>query len=325
LIRFLFISLIFIFAGPCAAFAAGHKIFNDSSGIAIEMSGDPIIDADTVSCVIPFTRVEKLILIKGKADSTEGNFIFDTGAPGLVLNVTYFRSYPITGTMDGEQKGIAGNADFYGKTTVNNFKLGTFSYYKVDADFVNLGHLESKRGVKILGLLGVSMFTQCEVIIDYEKNEIHLHYISKKERNTYQHEMITNAKNVVSSRFDLDENRILVKTSLAGKDLKFVVDFGSESNILDSRLPGKVLDSMEVTGRVLLNGAGTKTLEALSGTVMGFEVAGMETAPLPVIVTDLRYTCFGDGQCINGVLGYDFLSRYKLCFNFVKRMLYIIK
>lgn len=324
MIRFLFISL-FLFILTNAALATSHKKFIDAGNIKIEVSGDPAISADTASCIIPFTRVEKLILLKGKVDTTEGNFILDTGAPYLVLNITYFRSYPVRTADNGEeQKSIAGEADFFGKTTVNNFRLGTFNYFKVDADLVSLSHIESKRGVKILGLLGVSMFTQCEMIIDYEKNEIHLHYISKKEKKTYQHEMITNAKNVASYSFDLVDNRILVNGKLSGKELKFVIDYGAESNILDSHLPGKILDSVEVSGRILIGGAGTKKIEALSGTIQGLQLAGIATGSLAVIVTDLQYTCFGDGQCINGVLGYDFLSRYKLCFNFVKRKLYVI-
>jgi hypothetical protein len=137
--------------------------------------------------------------------------------------------------------------------------------------------------------------------------------------------MITRAKNVISYPFELLDNRILVNANLSGKELKFVIDYGAESNILDSRLPEKILDSIEVNGRILLNGTGSKKVEALSGTIQGLKLAGLETAPLPVIVTDLQYTCFGNGKCINGVLGYDFLSRYKLCFNFVKRVLYIIE
>jgi hypothetical protein len=323
--RSFFIFVLFIFATTGFVHAAGHKNYIGHGPIKIEMAGDPVINTDTVSCVIPFTRVEKLILVKGRVDTTEGNFVFDTGAPGLVLNVTYFRSYPINEMNEEERKGIAGSADFYGHTTVGKFKLGAFNYYHTEADLVNLGHLETKRGVKILGLLGVSLFTQCEMIIDYEKNEIHLHYISKKERNTYQHEMITQARNLVACPFDLMENRILIKSNLMGKELKFVIDYGAESNILDSRLPEKIFDSLQVTGRVLLNGAGTKRVEAVTGTVPGFAFGGIKTDSLPFIVTNLEYTCFGDGRCIDGVLGYDFLSHYKLCFNFVKRMLYVIQ
>src|SRR5678809_194712 len=61
---------------------------------------------DDNSCVIPFNRVGNLIVLKAKADTTEGNFILDTGAPGLVLNLTYFRNYSITSHQDGEQASI---------------------------------------------------------------------------------------------------------------------------------------------------------------------------------------------------------------------------
>ncbi|HYH13741.1 MAG TPA: hypothetical protein VD794_00880, partial [Flavisolibacter sp.] len=51
---------------------------------------DPVIRSDTASCVIPFTRVGNLILVKAHIDSIVGNFILDTGAPHLILNITYF-------------------------------------------------------------------------------------------------------------------------------------------------------------------------------------------------------------------------------------------
>jgi hypothetical protein len=69
---------------------------------------DPIVTSDTPSCIIPFNRAGNLILIKAKADSIEGNFILDTGAPGLILNMTYFRNYPQTGEAEGESGGITG-------------------------------------------------------------------------------------------------------------------------------------------------------------------------------------------------------------------------
>src|SRR5690242_16787835 len=65
--------------------------------------------SDSASCIIPFNRVGNLMVVKAKADTTEGNFILDTGAPGLVLNITYFRNYPITAHNDGEQTSIGGS------------------------------------------------------------------------------------------------------------------------------------------------------------------------------------------------------------------------
>src|SRR5690242_9151111 len=67
--------------------------------------------SDSVSCIIPFNRIGNLIVVKAKVDTVEGNFILDTGAPGLVLNLTYFRDYPITALHDGEQTSIAGSTE----------------------------------------------------------------------------------------------------------------------------------------------------------------------------------------------------------------------
>jgi hypothetical protein len=286
---------------------------------------DPEISSDTASCVLPFTRVGKLILVKGRADTTEGNFIFDTGSPHLVLNSTYFRDYPLIQANFGEEASITGKGDIVARTTVKKFRLGTFTYHATEADLVSLGHIENSRGVKILGLLGVSLFKQCEVIIDYEKNLIHLHHIGRKERTTYQHELLKDPSTYTSYPIEINENRILVKTAMANRSLDFVIDFAAETNIIDSRLPGKILDSVDISGRILLAGAGSKKVEALSGTLNNFKLQGLDVGALPVIVTNLENTCFGRENCINGVLGYDFLSRYKLGFNFIKRKMYILK
>ncbi|NQX92801.1 MAG: hypothetical protein HRT74_11885 [Flavobacteriales bacterium] len=41
---------------------------------------------------LPLIRAGKLLLIEAEVDGVKGNFIFDTGAPYLVLNETYFRN-----------------------------------------------------------------------------------------------------------------------------------------------------------------------------------------------------------------------------------------
>ena len=85
--------------------------------ILTHLTGDPVIKMDSPSCVIPFTRAGNLILIKAKVDSIDGNFILDTGAPNLVLNMTYFRHYPSRFT-EGEEGGITGSVNGQNGTVV---------------------------------------------------------------------------------------------------------------------------------------------------------------------------------------------------------------
>lgn len=286
---------------------------------------NPVVRSDTSSCSIPFVLAGKLILIKGLADTTQGSFILDTGAPGLVLNSTYFRDYPVEEFPDEAQETITGQAGPSLRTNLKYFRLGTIHYYSISAHLVSLRHLENAKGVKILGLLGVAMFKECEIIIDYKTNMLHLHHIQKNERKTYEHTMLKDATTYNVYPFDLRENRILLTTAINGKKLPFVIDYAAESNIIDSRLPDNILDKVTINGRILLSGAGTQRVEAVTGDLIEFTVGSMRVDTMSVIVTNLEKTCFGKDNCIQGVLGYEFLSRYSIVINFVKRKLYILK
>ena len=280
---------------------------------------------DSSSCIIPFTRAGNLIVVKAKVDTTEGNFILDTGAPHLVLNITYFRDYPITQYHDEEQLSIAGATPTTSKTRVKSFNFGTLDYDNLEAHLTDLGHIENVKGVKILGLLGLELFKQCEMIIDYEQGLIYLHRIGKKEAKSYQHVMLNESETYRTLPIELNNNRIFLNTTMEGKKLKFVIDCAAESNVLDSRLHNRILENVTITRRVVLMGSNNRKVDALYGDLQKLKIGGEEIGSLPVLVTNLEETCFSYSGCVDGVLGFDFLSLHRVGFNFVKRKMYIWK
>src|SRR5688572_18242942 len=66
-----------------------------SMNVAIELFST-VTRPDSTTFTVSFSRVGNLILVQGRADTTTGNFILDTGCPHLVLNLTYFRHYNAT-------------------------------------------------------------------------------------------------------------------------------------------------------------------------------------------------------------------------------------
>jgi hypothetical protein len=283
------------------------------------------ISSDENSCIIPFNRIGNLIVLKAKVDTLEGNFILDTGAPDLVLNLTYFRNYPISHDNGAEETGIGGATSSLNKTYIKQLSFGSFNYSKIETNLTNLGNIENAKGIKVLGLLGVELFKQCELIIDFEKSLIYLHRISRKETDRYKHEMLNDATKYHSFSFDLMDNRIVMQTELSGKKLKLIVDCAAESNILDSRLPDKVFENVTITRKIKLTGAGDKKIDALYGSLNNLKLGNYTANNLSVTITNLEKTCFSYGGCIDGVLGFDFLSLTKVGFNFVNRKMYIWK
>lgn len=285
----------------------------------------PDLSIDTNTQAIPFSRAGNLIVVKARADTMEGNFILDTGAPYLVLNLTYFRDYPQKMVDQTEQTSMTGSSPTVARTRVKTFSFGPLNFSALDADLANLGHIENSKDVKILGLLGMELFRQCEMIIDYERNLIFLHKIGRKETATYAHELLKDTSTYRSFPIDITDNRIMVNTVMAGKKLKFIIDCAAETNVLSSKLPEKVFNNVEITGRVMLRGVGNRKVEALTGDLKNMRIGNYDMGTLPMLITNLENTCFSYGGCIDGILGFDFLEGQRIGFNFVKRKMYIWK
>lgn len=286
---------------------------------------DPFVITDSSNCIIPFSRAGNLIVIRAKIDTITGNFILDTGAPGLVLNMTYFRNYAAVEHTDDIQGGITGATENGGHANIDSLSFGPVRYYTIDADRINLGHLENTRGIKIHGLLGMQLFKQFEMIIDYEKNLIYLHLVTRKDPRDYKHALLKDTSTYIESSIDFIENKLITYAYSGGKKLSFIVDTGAETNLIDSRLPSKVLDGIVINKRVFLNGTGSTRVEALSGSMNTIKIGNYDVANLPIIVTNLEKLCFAYDRCLDGMLGFDFLSQQKIGFNFVKRKMYIWK
>ena len=124
---------------------------------------------------------------------------------------------------------------------------------------------------------------------------------------------------------DIIENKLITYTQLEGRKLRFLLDTGAESNVLDSRLPNKIFENVSITGRVMLSGTGQKKVEALYGNLKNIQFGGIDMGKLPVIITNMEKMCFAYDRCLDGMLGFDFLSLHKIGFNFVKRKMYIWK
>lgn len=280
---------------------------------------------DSSSFILPFSKAGNLLIIKARADSAEGNFILDTGCPGLVLNITYFRDYPVTAEAGAESEGITGTTGNMEHIEIGDFKMGTIQEYKVKANLANLGNIENSKGIKIFGLIGLQFLKDCELIIDYQQHLMYFHVNGKKDAAAYRHAMLADTAAYHTLPFSITDNRIILKTVMAGKKLRFVIDCAAETNILDSRLPDKILEGLSITGRVSLIGVGNKKVEAVRGSLASFAVGSRIITDMPVLVTNLEKTCFSQGGCVDGVLGLDNLSVKKIGFNFTTLKMYIWK
>lgn len=190
-------------------------------------------------------------------------------------------------------------------------------YYKdIYADITDLGHIENRRGVKILGLFGLNMITSFEVTFDANNNELQLNRVDKqgKRLNT----------NFPDTKYDFTQtiftqhNIMVIKGKIGDKMLNFCLDTGAESNVLSNAVSKKVMNTVTISRRSSMGGAGAATQEVLYGTMNEFEFGKYQFGDMQTVVTNLDAMCDSYGCNIDGMLGYDFWQKGVFRINFEK-------
>jgi predicted aspartyl protease len=322
-IRFIAIAVSFLFSSGClfaekipegTRLIITHTI--SITGIKLGNTG-PMGELESV--VIPLKRIGRLFLIEAKIDNTAGNFLFDTGAAQLVLNSTYFRKYMTTN--GGEGGGITGTTGAIQHVQIKKLDVAGLVYNDLTADVTDLGHIENRRNVKVLGLFGVCMLKGMEMVIDINQNELRLYRLDKTgnrmsvQKNEFRAD--------VTEKIELYHNILFVKARIGGKILDFCLDTGAESNVLNSFASKKVLSTVTILRRSDLMGVGSGEAEVLLGKLNDFVLGEHSIPDMQAIIASLDALSESYGYPIDGMLGYDFFEKGEVCINLVKNELKI--
>lgn len=269
---------------------------------------------------IPLKKAGRLFLLEVTIDGITGNLIFDTGASGLVLNSTYFRDYyTLSGTAAG---GVTGYAGALRKTTVKKMQFGGLTYTNMGADVADLGHIENRRGVKVLGLFGSSMIRNMEVVIDIAKNQVDLYRLDKTGNRIGSASGVFKADH--TSRIQIVRDVIFLRATIGTKELNFCLDTGAESNILSSDAPSQVMNTLSILRRSDLRGVAGQRTDVLYASLGDFNLGARKITGMQTLISSLDdisalYECQ-----VDGMLGYDFFEQGIISLNMVTRQMGII-
>lgn len=266
--------------------------------------------------IIPIKRVKNLIVVEAAIDTMVGNFIIDTGSPLLVLNSTYFRnSYAHDSKVAAN---ATGSATTLLQTKVNALRIQELYFAKIQADISDLGHIENKRGIKILGLLGVKLFLEFEMIIDQHKGFLYLRKpLPSAKQIPSSLDTVLKSSPILKVPFELNHNIILVNATVGEKVLTFCVDTGAETNALSNTLPTKILQNFQVARRTVMLGSGGSRTEVLLGTLNEITVGQKKFINMPAAITRLETLGDAYGRTLHGILGNPFLVKGIISINFV--------
>lgn len=180
----------------------------------------------------------------------------------------------------------------------------------------NLGHIEDRRGVKILGLFGLKLINDLEVIFDAGKSELRLNRTDKEGNRLAD---ASEEKFDFTQTLESGNNILIIKAKISDKELNFCLDTGAEINVIHYALPKKVLNTVEINRRSDLGGSGTGTVKALYGVMNDLEFGTHQFGKMDAAIINLSSMSEAYGRTIDGMLGYDFWQKGVFCINFKKR------
>ncbi len=280
------------------------------SGLAyLGLSSPPSTDFSTTentwpsTSYTPFELAGGMIFVEADLNGRRAHFIFDTGAPGLVLNTRQ--------RVKGHQRanGVLGETEL-GQVEVDHFRWAGWEFHGVSAATMDMRSFEDLTGRSIDGLIGYDFIKGKEVFIDFDNRLIRLSLRS----NPIDGKMTPRA----STAFRLLDHLPIVKVKLGGKNAYFGLDTGSEINILHSRwrdrLPGKLKN-----GHLLQVDGKRQKVETM--VVDQLSIGRVALDEMNYYLVDLSALEAEYGVQLDGILGFPFFHSQAVSLNFSRRKL----
>jgi len=276
-----------------------------------------VINPNTI--YIPFNLAGRLIAVEARVDTFQGTFVLDTGAERLLLNRQYFGRKSAT-SASVSAVGNTGQVGDVEKRWIDTLHWDNLFFKNVQANVVDLSHIERKKNLRLIGILGYNVFKNFEIFLDFQLKQIVLTRLDKKGRRIDTTAIWETP--IDSIEFKLARHFIVLKGKVGQAELRFGLDSGAELNLIDRRVKRKVLDNFEIVKRVRMLGAGQNTIEVLAGSLKDVHIGQQQTDSMRTLLTSLSDMNVNFGTRLDGILGYEFLSTRRTLINYKRKKLY---
>lgn len=276
-------------------------------------------DADSSVFEIPFLLVGNLIAIEAELNEKKGLFILDSGAPDLKINAVHFPNSGLE--KQSLAKGITGEVASVSMFTVDKFIWSEILLEDVAVDAFDLSHIEKVKNFQVLGLIGYKVFKDYQMMINYKNSKLVFYKLDDKGEVLRWRYFDTQPD--ASIPFTLVGHLPILKIQIDKYQLRFGLDTGAETNVIDIRNSPKMIKQLQILKRSVLHGNGGRQIEVLQGKIPLLKVENMEYHGMRMVLTNLENMNKAFHTELDGILGFDFLNYRKTAINYKKKELYL--
>ncbi len=265
---------------------------------------------------VSFQLIHKLIIVEASVNGKEGFFIVDTGVSEVILNKRFFNGKPT-----GEKfYGVSGS-EAEKETEFIKFNLGGFET-KILAIVTDFTALEKISGLDLLGVVGNGIFKNCEVVLDYIFKEMTIYQLNKngdRLSSKYIHQVPQDTLSLY-----IGKGVPFVEVNANGKRLRMSLDSGAGANLIDEKEIDFLSSSLLPVREGSMASFGQNAISVKSLTVEKLMVGNLSCPPMKTLFVSLDHLNQSQwGIKVDGILGYEFLSNFRVAINFRKKEIYL--
>ncbi len=264
--------------------------------------------------ILPFRVSKGIIVVDAEINGIKGKFLFDSGAPDLILN----SKDNLTQTAN-KLKGVNGEIKNSGSTKIDSFCLSGIKIMGGDIYTMDLSHLEKKLGLKFLGIIGYEVYKEYELRFNYFKKELHL--LKTDSAGTCIRTVAIPERLVGSSNFKLIQHIPVVESRIGNTTYKMGIDCGAAGNLLDEKYLETLIPYCKRVKNGALIGAENKSNKVKVAKIKRSIIGGANFKNTRTTFSNSSLDQFnqGFGLGIDGLIGYPTLKQYISCINYKQK------
>lgn len=269
---------------------------------------------------IPFQLYGNVIVMELSVDeSTPLNFIFDTGAGGIVINTSTAASLGIVGDETVSREGATGMAEIV-RSTDHIVYVEDISFQDVTLGIAELGHIEKRIGTPIDGVIGWLILSRYAVRIDYDAMIIEIYDNNKFEYDfgdsgytlEVQGTTIFTNVTVASKSGNIFTGKVLVDTG-AGNTFYFNTPFIEENNLLAEMDTYYERETQSIS---------TESAHVYTTMVANLSISDYEFSTLPVTMA-IAEAGASSWSGPMGILGNGVLKHFNVFIDLQQKMMFL--
>ncbi len=262
--------------------------------------------------VVSFGSNHGLITLVAEVDNKSGFFILDTGAPGLILNQRIFKGFE----TDKDLFDIHG-VDLTVQTKIVQLTIGDFDM-TADALITDFTSIEAVTSLNLLGVIGNSVFKNTEIVFDFVFKELTIYRLDKKG-NPIQVRSLHEPP-LEALPFEFKGSMPVIEIFIGGRTMKMAIDSGAGMNVMEVENQKNIEPFLEPMDTKYLVGFGQESQLTPAVLVVISSVGDIRCPPMRAFLISLKKLNKElPGPKLDGIIGYEFLSRYRVAINYIKK------